>query len=198
MSIRKTVTLVEEINSEYGAPANPPLRRVAIAAVFDNPLAGKAAGADLKPLIDFSVELGASLTATYWEIGRRIVEFEQGGMKRAGYGEELLKQLATDLTASFGRGFSKPNLERMRRFYLALSPGWIASTLSRRLHQSSIADTSSDSEISIASTLSRQLTLDQIASALPLPWSHYIMLIMRARSPEALEFYHAEALRGGC
>src|SRR4029450_245306 len=64
MTIRKTVTLVEEINSEYGAPANPPLRRVAIAAVFENPLAGKAAGADLTPLIATSLELGASLTKT--------------------------------------------------------------------------------------------------------------------------------------
>ena len=52
MEIRKTVTLIEEINSEYGARATPPLRRVAIAAVFKNPLAGKAADADLKPLID--------------------------------------------------------------------------------------------------------------------------------------------------
>ena len=64
MIIRKTVTLVEEINSEYGAPASPPLRRIAIAAVFENPLAGKAAGADLKPLIEYSLELGASLTKT--------------------------------------------------------------------------------------------------------------------------------------
>ncbi len=64
MTIRKTVTLVEEINSEYGTPARPPLRRVAIAAVFENPLAGKAAGADLKPLIEYSLELGASLTKT--------------------------------------------------------------------------------------------------------------------------------------
>ena len=64
MTIRKTVTFVEEINSEYGAPATPPLRRVAIAAVFENPLAGKAAGADLKPLIEYSLELGASLTET--------------------------------------------------------------------------------------------------------------------------------------
>src|ERR1700751_2263820 len=62
MTIRKTVTLVEEINSEYGAHASPPLRRVAIGAVFENPLAGKAAGADLKPLIDYSLELGTSLT----------------------------------------------------------------------------------------------------------------------------------------
>jgi Amino acid synthesis len=64
MDIRKTVTLAEEINREYGAPAREPLRRVAIAAVFTNPLAGAAAGADLKPLIDCSLELGASLTRT--------------------------------------------------------------------------------------------------------------------------------------
>jgi hypothetical protein len=64
MDIRKTVTLVEEINSEYGAPAKPPLRRVAIGAVFKNPLAGKASGADLKSLIDTSLELGVALTKT--------------------------------------------------------------------------------------------------------------------------------------
>src|SRR5260221_12747089 len=64
MTIRKTVTLVEEINSEYGAPASPPLRRVAIAAVFENPLVGKGAGVDLEPLIEYSLELGASLTKT--------------------------------------------------------------------------------------------------------------------------------------
>ena len=43
--IRKTVALAEKINSEYGARANPPLRRVALAAVFKNPLAGRPAGA---------------------------------------------------------------------------------------------------------------------------------------------------------
>src|SRR5215831_11610070 len=62
MEIRKTVTFVEEINTEYGARANPPLRRVATAAVFKNPLAGKSAGADLAPLIDYSLELGISYT----------------------------------------------------------------------------------------------------------------------------------------
>jgi len=62
MEMRKTVTFVEEINAEYGAHANPPLRRVATAAVFKNPLAGKSAGADLAPLIEVSLELGLSLT----------------------------------------------------------------------------------------------------------------------------------------
>ena len=59
------------------------------------------------------------LTATYWEIGRRIVEFEQGGKARAEYGEGLLKRLGKDLIAQHGRGFSWRNLFRMRGFYLA-------------------------------------------------------------------------------
>ena len=56
------------------------------------------------------------LTTTYWEIGRRVVEFEQGGKARAEYGEGLWKRLAADLTAKYGRGFSKSNLASMQRF----------------------------------------------------------------------------------
>jgi hypothetical protein len=63
--------------------------------------------------------VNAVMTATYWEMGRRIVEFEQGGATRARYGEELLKRLAVDLTSHHGRGFSERNLEQMRQFYLA-------------------------------------------------------------------------------
>jgi hypothetical protein len=62
--------------------------------------------------------VNAIMTTTYWEIGRRIVEFEQGGEKRAEYGVALLEMLATDLTRRFGRGFSRPNLQRFREFYL--------------------------------------------------------------------------------
>ena len=61
--------------------------------------------------------VNALMTATYWEIGRRIVEFEQGGVERAAYGESLIERLATDLTQRFGRGFSPRNLEQMRLFY---------------------------------------------------------------------------------
>jgi hypothetical protein len=63
--------------------------------------------------------VNALMTATYWEIGRRIVEFEQGGEKRAEYGEGLMARLADDLTARFGRGFSRQNLQRFRLFYLS-------------------------------------------------------------------------------
>ena len=71
--------------------------------------------------------VNAVMTATYWEIGRRIVEYEQHGRKRAAYGEALLERLAADLTAKLGRGFSQRNLRQMREFYL----GWqIRQTLS--------------------------------------------------------------------
>lgn len=62
MSVRKTVMFFEEIDSEYGARISPPLRRVAVGSVVANPLAGKPAGADLKPLIALSEELGESMT----------------------------------------------------------------------------------------------------------------------------------------
>jgi DUF1016 N-terminal domain len=54
------------------------------------------------------------MTAAYWLIGRRVVEFEQKGQVRAEYGEKLLEKLARDLSARFGRGFSYPNLNRFR------------------------------------------------------------------------------------
>jgi hypothetical protein len=60
-----------------------------------------------------------SLMTAYWEIGRRIVEHEQGGEKRAGYGEELIEGLSHDLTQKYGRGFGVIQLRTMRQFYHA-------------------------------------------------------------------------------
>jgi predicted nuclease of restriction endonuclease-like (RecB) superfamily len=56
---------------------------------------------------------------TCWEIGRHIVEFEQGGSARAEYGVRLLQTLASSLAAEFGRGFDVSNLRYMRLFYQA-------------------------------------------------------------------------------
>ncbi len=56
---------------------------------------------------------------TYWQIGRHIVEFEQGGQARAGYGKRLLPELAAALTGEFGKGFDASNLRYMRLFYQA-------------------------------------------------------------------------------
>ncbi len=108
------------------------------------------------------------MTATYWEVGCRIVEYEQGGEKRAEYGAALLQKLADDLTRRFGRGFSERNLDQMRLFYL----GWpISQTPSAK---SPVA----------------------LAQRWPLPWSHYVRLLS-VENPQARSFYEVEALRGG-
>ena len=54
-----------------------------------------------------------------WEIGRHIVEFEQGGSARAEYGARLLQTLAASLATEFGRGFDVSNLRYMRLFFNA-------------------------------------------------------------------------------
>lgn len=68
-----------------------------------------------------SVARGVDLVqvGTNFEIGRHIVEHEQQGDARADYGKKVVKHLAGKLSAEFGRGFSKSNLEYMRRFFLA-------------------------------------------------------------------------------
>ena len=66
---------------------------------------------------DVAKQVNNILVKTYWEIGRIIVEDEQGHSDRAGYGKTLLKDLSKMLTKEFGRGFSVSNLQFMRRFY---------------------------------------------------------------------------------
>lgn len=63
-------------------------------------------------------QINKTMVATYYEIGRQIVEQEQLGNKTAEYGQYLLVKLSKTLTASFGKGFTKRNLELMRQFYL--------------------------------------------------------------------------------
>ena len=61
---------------------------------------------------------------TCFEIGRRLVQHEQQGKERAEYGKALLKNLSGALTAEFGRGFSRSNLQNMRKFYLTATATW--------------------------------------------------------------------------
>lgn len=69
----------------------------------------------------------------YWQIGRRIVEEEQGGKARAEYGKGLIKNLAKELEPEFGSGFKQRQLEYSRRFYLEFP---IAHTLYAQLNWS--------------------------------------------------------------
>jgi len=155
----------------------------------------------------------AIMTATYWEIGRRIVEFEQKGRGKADYGDVLMKRLGPDLTARFGRGFGWRNLYQMRAFYLAYSgilqtlsakSGTIYSdektqTLSGKydeIRQTLSAKSGGVPAVKKSQTLSGEFTLADLAKHFPLPWSHYVLLLS-IKKPEARAFYEAEALRGG-
>jgi hypothetical protein len=136
--------------------------------------------------------VNALMTATYWEIGRRIIEFEQGGRERAIYGAMLLSKLSADLSRRVGRGFSPDNLESMRLFYLAFPAAHISETLSRKSPGSGRPSPTEKSE-----TTSRKFESNAIVEVLPLSWSHYVHLVRRSPSPEAMRFYHEEAFRGG-
>ena len=150
--------------------------------------------------------INSILTATYWEIGRRIVEFAQGGKERAEYGKELLIRLGGDLSKQHGRGFSWRNLYQMRGFYL----GWeIWQTPSAKLEFHVKCQTlSGKSETEKLQTQSAkleahvefrtplvELTAHPIG-AFPLSWSQYVRL-MSVTNPKVRAFYEAEAIHGG-
>lgn len=121
------------------------------------------------------------MTATYWEVGRRIVEYEQGGQERAQYGQALLANLAKDLGGAFGRGFSERNLRLMRRFYSVWpQPG--SASASRSLTEG----------YEIRQTVSAKSPPPLFS----LPWSHYVE-ILRVKEDDARSFYEREALAGG-
>ncbi len=128
-------------------------------------------------------QINALMTATYWEIGRRIVETEQQGADRATYGEALIQRLATDLTARLGRGFSATNLKQMRSFHLAWPSSPIGQTLSDQLPNTDKPPLSNTDIV-------------PLAKVFLLPWSAYVALLS-VRTSEARSFYETEALKGG-
>ncbi|CAL1521274.1 PDDEXK nuclease domain-containing protein [Chitinophaga sp. MM2321] len=92
-------------------------------------------------------QINTILVYTYWEIGRYIVEYEQKGSEKAEYGSQLFDKLSKDLTASYGKGFSRSNLLYMRKLYNNFP---IRETLSHKLtwsHYFEILKSDSDLEI---------------------------------------------------
>ncbi len=148
--------------------------------------------------------INAILTATYWEIGRRIVKYEQGGKARAEYGEHLLARLAKDLMAEHGRWFSARNLRLMRSFYA----GWeIWQTPSSKFEARVKCPTLSGerlgkkrqtppAESAQPAALLPAQTQTAFGNLFPLSWSHYVRL-MAVEKPQGRAFYEAEAIRGG-
>ena len=164
-------------------------------------------------------EINKVQVLSYWEIGGEIVEFEQKGKLRADYGEELLKKLSADMTAKFGRGFSRSNLQNMRLFYLTYPKCQTVSgkslespkseTLSRRFP---IRQTLSDESVKKRKfeTSSRKSSIQQTLSAksseaqksqIPsgkfepmLSWSQYCELL-KVDEPLSRSFYEKEAIQ---
>jgi len=126
----------------------------------------------------------------YWLIGREIVEEEQEGKKRAGYGEALLQDLAQRLKADFGPGYSVHNLKFIRQFYLEypalMDRGEIGYALRS---QSAISPLPTDNQIRHA-VRSQSWKPGRLHSNLS--WTHYRTLL-RVAKPEARSFYEIEA-----
>ncbi|MBN2491313.1 MAG: DUF1016 family protein [Planctomycetes bacterium] len=190
-------------------------RRSAVPAVRgEGPVASRGAGyGDLVGGIAALLEdarrasaraVNALMSATYWEIGRRIVEYEQGGKERAKYGTRLIERLSVDLSARYGRGFSERNLEQMRLFYLSWPISQTLSAESEAIDRSRISQRKPQTAAAeIPETVSRKSgeaavsrSLHDLAARFPLPWSAYVRLLS-LKSIEARRFYEAEALRGG-
>ena len=122
----------------------------------------RAVFGDVSKIIDAAREsaarsVNAAMTAAYWLVGHRIVEFEQSGEERAEYGTALVEKLAEDLTGRFGRGFSRQNVQNMRLFYLSYQPDRIRQTLSGKSEPAAV-----------------EVGFDDLLVAFPLPWSAYV------------------------
>ncbi len=125
---------------------------------------------------------------TNFEIGRRIVEHEQKGAKRAGYGQEMLKALSTRLTEEFGRGFSVTNLQLMRKFFIE-NKNRIQQQPTVKLALTAISQT--PSAISAPFEIQQQPTAKSF-NPFTLSWTHYVELLP-IKDPGERSFYEIEA-----
>ena len=144
---------------------------------------------------------------TNYEIGRQIVEEEQGGKRRAEYGKKVVEELSIKLTARFGRGWSMRSLETIRKFYLLYAP------IPQTLFTESVDNDSLNGVEGIPQTVFAELGGGKSATVLwksddnnlvnsvsPIPkftlsWSHYLLL-MRIADPVERAFYEREATQG--
>jgi predicted nuclease of restriction endonuclease-like (RecB) superfamily len=128
---------------------------------------------------------------TNFQIGRRIVEHEQKGTKRAAYGAEVLKELSARLTEEFGRGFSVTNLKLMRLFFIE-NQHRIGQSVTDQLKLPSQKSQSPSDQLAISQTLSRKSE----GISFTLSWTHYVELL-GIKDPEERGFYEIESANAG-
>lgn len=130
--------------------------------------------------------VNSAMVQTYWEIGRQIVEVEQRGDQRAGYGEQVLAGLSERLTRCFGRGFGLPHLRRIRQFY--------------QVYPASACQAPDAVDID-TQQISAALRRELLPTAQPqfrqeLGWTHY-RLLMTIANATTRSFYETEAAAEG-
>ncbi|OED44175.1 hypothetical protein AB833_02110 [Chromatiales bacterium (ex Bugula neritina AB1)] len=139
--------------------------------------------------------VNSALVQAHWLIGQQIVESEQVGDDRAGYGKQVLSGLSRRLNQQFGRGFSVSSLQYSRSFYLAypalldelpdehLTP--VPGLESRNADSPSIQHTVCVKSDSASGLLNSALS-----------WSHYRSLLKIERQ-QARNYYEQEAVQQG-
>ncbi len=123
------------------------------------------------------------MVQAYWHVGRLIVEHEQGGAKRAAYGEAVLDDLSQRLMAEFGRGFDVTNLRKMRQFYRMFE----IRDAARLELEPAVTGRKRDAP----RLVSEREAIRHITSG-ELTWTHY-RLLMQVTDPDARQWYTHEA-----
>jgi predicted nuclease of restriction endonuclease-like (RecB) superfamily len=134
-----------------------------------------------------------TMCVTNFEVGRMIVEEEQGGAARAKYGSKMLAELSAYLNKRIGKGYSESTLRNTRKFYQVYSSS-IQQTMFAELGNGTKQSTG-EAVLSILGSRNQiQQTLFAESSPFILGWSHYLIL-MRIENPDERHFYEIEAAK---
>lgn len=127
--------------------------------------------------------VNSNIVLAYWLVGHEIVQEIQGGEERAEYGKQVLEKLSKQLNHRYGSGFSVPNLQNFRKFYLAYSERLKIQYPSGR--ELAVTPKNDPTNNELNDGFSPQLT-----------WSHYRAL-MRVNNEKARDFYERETVECG-
>jgi predicted nuclease of restriction endonuclease-like (RecB) superfamily len=137
--------------------------------------------------------VNTAMVQAYWLIGREIVEVEQHGETRAGYGDEVIDRLAQRLASKIGQGFGARTLRRIRQFYVTFPKGsLLPPELGGPPKRTAVLSKSKTGKIRTAALTKSEA----VPAAFPphLGWTHYLVLL-RVTNPTARAFYEIEAAR---
>jgi predicted nuclease of restriction endonuclease-like (RecB) superfamily len=117
--------------------------------------------------------VNTQMVTAYWHIGKEIVEAEQRGISRAGYGRNLIENLSQQLTEKYGAGWSASHLWHVRQFYL--------------LYKDRVPSNPYKAPAALKGKMLHTLRAE-------LSWSHY-RILMQVEKPEARSFYEIECIK---